>query len=137
MKASIEQWNQAQINDFLLQKGIKWTFNPPADSHHGGPWERLIRLVRKILNSTLNVQALDEEGLHTVLCEVEAIINGQSITKSSMDPTDLEALTPNHLLLVKSLPSLPPGVFPEANMYAHRRWRQVQYMSDLFWKRWV
>ena len=137
LKTSIEQWNQAQINDVLLQKGIKWTFNPPAGSHHGGSWERLIRSVRKVLNSTLNVQSLDEEGLHTVLCEVEAIINGRPITKASMDPHCLEALTPNHLLLLKALPSLPPGVFQEADMYARRRWKQVQYMSDLFWKRWV
>ncbi|KAK0138081.1 hypothetical protein N1851_025745 [Merluccius polli] len=117
------------------QKGIKWSFNPPAGSHHGGSWERLIRSVRKVLKSTLNVQSLDEEGLHTVLCEVEAIINGRPITKASMDPYDLEALTPNHLLLLKALPSLPPGVFQEADIYAHRRWKQVQYMSDLFWKR--
>ncbi|KAK0152714.1 hypothetical protein N1851_005757 [Merluccius polli] len=99
LKTAIEKWNQAQINDVLLQKGIKWYFNPPAGSHHGGSWERLIRSVRKVLNSTLNVQSLDEEGLHTVLCEVEAIINGRPITKASMDPYDLEALTPNHLCL--------------------------------------
>lgn len=48
---------QSQIND-VLQKGIKWTFNPPTGSHHGGPWERLIRSVKKVLNSTLNVQNL-------------------------------------------------------------------------------
>ncbi|KAL0178992.1 hypothetical protein M9458_024434, partial [Cirrhinus mrigala] len=42
LKAAIEQWNHMQITDFLLQKGIKWSFNPPAGSHHGGSWERLI-----------------------------------------------------------------------------------------------
>ena len=137
LRTAIEQWNQLQINGVLLQKGIKWTSNPPAGSHHGGSWERLIRSVRKVLNSTLKVQNLDEDGLHTVLCEVEAIINGRPITKASTDPNDLEALTPNHLLLLKTLPSLPPGVFQGTDMYVRRRWRQVQYMSDLFWKRWV
>lgn len=137
LRTAIEQWNQSQISDVLLQRGIKWTFNPPAGSHHGGSWERLIRSVRKVLNSTLNLQHLDEEGLHTVLCEVEAIINGRPITKASTDPYDLEALTPNHLLLLKTLPSLPSGVFQAADVYARRRWRQVQYMADLFWKRWV
>lgn len=92
--------------------------------------------MRKVLNSTLRVQRLDEEGLHTVLCEVEAIINSRPITKASTDPNDLEALTPNHLLLLKTQPSLPPGEFQEADLYARRRWRQVQYISDLFWKRW-
>ena len=99
---TIAQWNQAQVHDVLLQKGIKWTFNPPTGSHHGGVWERLIRSVRKVLSSTLKVQRLDEEGLHTVLCEVEAIINSRPITKASTDPNDLEALTPNHLLLLKN-----------------------------------
>lgn len=137
LKAAIEQWNHMQITDLLLQKGIKWSFNPPAGSHHGGSWERLIRSVRKVLNSTFKVQNLDEEGLHTVICEIEAILNSRPITKASMDLNDLEALTPNHLLLLKTSPSLPPGLFQPADMYAHRRWKQVQYMSDLFWKRWV
>lgn len=100
-------------------------------------WERLIRSVRKVLNSTLRTQNLNEEGLHTVLCEAKAIINSCPITKASTDPNDLEALTPNHILLLKSKPSLPPGVFQREDMYARRRWRQVQYLADLFWKRWV
>ncbi|KAK7922690.1 hypothetical protein WMY93_009592 [Mugilogobius chulae] len=137
LKIAIEQWNQAHIGDVMLQRGIKWNFNPPAGSHHGGAWERLIRSVRKVLNSTLRVQNLDEEGLHTVLCEAEAILNSRPITKASLDVNDLEALTPNHLLLLKTSPSLPPGVFEPNDMYANRRWKQVQYMSDLFWKRWV
>lgn len=33
LKAAMEQWNQSQINDVLLQKGIKWSFNPPAGLH--------------------------------------------------------------------------------------------------------
>ena len=59
------------------------------------------------------------------------------ITKSSDDANDLEALTPNHLLLLKTKPDLPPGVFSKEDTYARRRWRQVQYMTDLFWKRWL
>ena len=78
LKEAIEGWNQGQIHDILLQKGINWIFNPPAGSHHGGVWERLIRSVRKVLNSTLNVQSLDEEGLHTVLCEAEAILKSSN-----------------------------------------------------------
>lgn len=63
-----------------------------------------------------------------MLCEVEAVINSRPITK---------AVTPNHLLLLKTSPTLPPGVFQPTDVYAHRRWKQVQYMSDLFWRRWV
>ena len=66
---------------------------------------------------------------------MKAIINSRPITKASTDPNDLEALTPNHLLLLKTMPSLPPGQFQKEDIYARRRWRQVQYMSNLFWKR--
>ena len=82
-------------------------------------------------------QVLDEENLHTVLCEVESILNSRPITMASCDPNDLEALTPNHLLLLKVKPTLPPGIFDKDDSYTHRRWRQVQYIADLFWKRWT
>ena len=129
LREAMESWNLAQINDALLQKGVQWMFNPPTGSHHGGVWERMIRSMRKVLNSSLKVQNLDEEGLHTVLCEVEAIVNSRPITKASTDPNDLEALTPNHLLLLKVTPSLPPGEFQKEDIYSRRRWKQVQYLT--------
>jgi len=36
LREALKQWNQEQIHDFLLQKGIKWKFNPPGASHFGG-----------------------------------------------------------------------------------------------------
>lgn len=137
IKRAIQEWNTSQIENALHQRGIQWLFNPPTGSHHGGVWERMIRSVRKILNATLRQQKLDEEGLHTLLCEAEAIINSRPITKASSDPDDLEALTPNHLLLLKTQPSLPPGLFDSRDLYSRRRWKQVQYMADIFWKRWI
>ena len=46
LKAKIDKWNHTQINSELLQKDIKWFFNPPSASHFGGVWERRIRTVR-------------------------------------------------------------------------------------------
>ncbi|KAI4882679.1 hypothetical protein NFI96_029603, partial [Prochilodus magdalenae] len=137
LRRAIEEWNISRIDNATRQRGIQWMFNPPTGSHHGGAWERLIRSVRKILNTTLKLQTLDEEGFHTVLCEAEAIINSRPITKASSDPNDLEALTPNHLLLLNGKPFLPPGLFVKEDLYARRRWKQVQYMVDIFWKRWT
>ena len=62
---------------------MKWLlFNPPAASHMGGVWERAIRSVRKVLNAILKEQALDDEGLQTLLCDIESIINGRLLTIS-------------------------------------------------------
>lgn len=71
------------------------------------------------------------------MCEVESIINNRPITSSSDDPCDIEPLTLNHLLLMKVQPNMPPGTFNKDDQYARRRWRQVQYLADLFWTRWT
>ena len=137
LNQAISEWNNERINDFLLQRHVKWVFNPPSASHHGGCWERCIRTVRKVLNALLNEQPLDDEGLSTLFCEVEAIINSRPITRTSDDPADLEPLTPNHLLLFRSESNLPPGIFSSDDMYARRKWKQVQYLADVFWRRWT
>lgn len=95
--------------------------HPSSASHQGGVWEQLIRSVRKILSASLNTQSLDEEGLQTFLCEAEAILSSCPITTLFNDP---------HPLL-RSKPSLPPGLFQEEDLYGRCRWRQVQYMADL------
>ena len=121
----------------MLQKNVDWQFNPPAGSHYGGAWERLIRSIRKAMNSVLKEQTLDDEGLHTLMCEIDYTINDRPITKNTDQHGDLEPLTPNHLLLLKRKPNLPPGVFDKTDLYHRRRWRQIQYMANLFWHRWV
>ncbi|KAL2092773.1 hypothetical protein ACEWY4_012571 [Coilia grayii] len=45
LQNAISTWNKEKIHNAMLQKGIQWSLNPPAASHHGGVWERLIRMV--------------------------------------------------------------------------------------------
>jgi hypothetical protein len=129
--------NHDQIQRSLIPAGVDWKFNPPGASHFGGIWERMICTIRRVLKSVLHQQQLDDDGLHTVLCEGEAKVNDRPIPQLSEDPNDLEPLTPNHILLLKGKPALPLGLFVKQDLYAKRRWRQVQYISDLFWTRWV
>ena len=136
LRRALEEWNQTQIDDFLRKRDVQWIFNPPSASHMGGAWERQIRTVRSVLKGLLPLQVLDEEALTTLMCIVEGIVNGRPITRISDDPSDLTPLTPNHLLLLRSGPTLPSGVFVQQDLY-RRRWRQVQYMADVFWKRWL
>ncbi len=134
LREAVAVLDHTKIQHALLSKGLNWTFSPPAGPHVGGIWERLIRLVKKVLYSTIRQQSMDDESFQTLLCEIEAILNGRPITKSSDDVNDLEALMPNHILLLKSKPLMTPGLFNERDLYIRKRWRQVQYLSDLFWK---
>lgn len=118
------QWNERKNpvkpslsgtkNGFMsscCKKNITLLFNPPSESHFCGAWDRCIQTVRKILTVIVKEQPLDDEGLTTLMSEVEAIVKGRLITKSSDDPLNAEALTPNHLLLLRPGPKLPPSVF--------------------------
>jgi len=60
------------------------------------------RSAQKVLNVILNEQTLDDDHLDTVFCEVEAIVNGRPLTVIADSANDFEALTPNHLLLLRS-----------------------------------
>ncbi|XP_041453667.1 uncharacterized protein LOC121406862 [Lytechinus variegatus] len=137
LREGIKCWNQRQIHQFLLQREITWKFNPPTASHMGGAWERQIRTVRKVLGALMMQQSLHDEGLTTLMCKVEAIVNGRPLTVVSADRRDPEPLTPNHLLLIRPNAELPPGVFDQSDLYSRRRWRQVQYLADVFWRRWT
>ena len=79
-----------QISQNLQRCGadwITWIRNPPTASHMGGVWERQIRTARNILNALLKThgRSLNDEALHTLLIEVEAIVNSrQQISNSQM-----------------------------------------------------
>jgi len=141
LRRSLQELNEQSIQKFTSSMEIKWRFNPPGASHHGGVWERHIRTVRKILQCMLAEQhmkvARSDDQLHTLMCEIEATMNSRPLTRVSQDPSDLDVLTPNHLLQLRNPAFYPPGVFDEKDAYAQRRWRQVQYMADIFWRRWT
>ncbi|XP_067650434.1 uncharacterized protein [Haliotis asinina] len=138
MREEIKRWNLHQINKVCTQRDVVWEFSPPSGSHHGGIWERMIRTIRRILYSLLHDQVVhsDDEGLQTVFCEVESTINNRPITTVSSDLRDLTPSTPNHLLLLHGNQLMPPGLFCKDECYARKRWRQIQYIADVFWRRW-
>jgi hypothetical protein len=78
----------------------------------------------------------NDEEFGTLMCEVEAILNNRPLTPVSDNPEDLEALTPNHLLLLNAGVTFPPGLFCKSDACSKKRWKQVQYLADLFWTRW-
>ncbi|XP_054607429.2 uncharacterized protein [Nothobranchius furzeri] len=133
---SMKNWDHEQVKEY----GCEFVMNSPSSSHMGGIWERQIRTVRSVLTAILDQSAkrLDTASLRTFLYEVMAIINSRPLTTEHLnDPTSLEPLTPNHILLMKSNIILPPpGQFVSQDLYLHKRWRQVQFLANEFWTRW-
>ncbi|KAL5022237.1 hypothetical protein ScPMuIL_001392 [Solemya velum] len=137
LRDALKTWNQCKISKVLCLQEIQWHFNTPTASHMGGVWERLIRSVRQILRVMLKEQLVSDETLLTVMAEVEKILNDRPLTFVSDDPDDPRPLTPATLLLLKPNSSIPETVCVPADGYCKKIWRQAQYLSDLFWRRWI
>ena len=96
------------------------------------PVERLKRSVRQVLNVVVVEKVPFDDTLTTFMCLAGYIINNRPLTVVSDDPADLSPLAPHQLLLLGPTPLPPPGVFDKKDCCVRRRWRQVQYLADVF-----
>jgi len=138
LRRALSQMDQTAIQRYSSGIGMQWHFNPPGASHFGGAWERMIGSVRKVLSGLLceHGSRLSDDEFFTLLCEVEAILNSRPLTTVSGDPSDVEPLTPAHILTMKPAVLPPPGTFQDADVYSRKRWRRIQYLAQVFWSRW-
>lgn len=140
LERGLMELDKERISTYLARKQCDFLMNVPEASHMGGIWERQIRTVRSVMSSVL-AQAkgrLDDTSLRTFFYEAMSIVNSRPLTTNTInDPKGVEPLTPNHLLTMKSIvPLAPPGKFVREDLYAKKRWRRVQYLSEQFWSRW-
>ncbi|KAK3093755.1 hypothetical protein FSP39_019763 [Pinctada imbricata] len=124
---------------YLTENRMVWLFNPPHASNHGGAWERMIGVARRILDALLlnHKGSLTHEVLTTFLMEVTAIMNARPLVPISTDPERPETLTPSHLIHQKppcGNIAVPKDIGSKDAIKS--AWKRVQYMADLFWQRW-
>ncbi|XP_073789994.1 uncharacterized protein [Danio rerio] len=125
------------LQQLLAKQKIDFRFNPPAAPHFGGTWEREIKSVKSALHTVMGVQSVSEEVLYTVLLEVEAILNTKPLGYTSSSVADLDAITPNVLLMGRLDGALPPVVYSKEEGLSKRRWRYCQVLADHFWSRFI
>ena len=71
------------------------------------------------------------------MAEVEAFLNARPLTHISVDPTDPEPITPNHFLLGRAAPHIPPDIFTEGELASRKDWRAAQQLAEEVWRRWL
>ena len=131
----VAEWNKEGIEEHLIQRGIRWKFNPPAAPHIGGVWERLVRSCKKAMYAVLGNRSVTEDVLSTTFCIVEQTLNARPLTPVSSDVNDLEALTPNHFLLGNKNVCLPYLPCAEEFVDHRKLFRQTQVYANLIWDR--
>ena len=129
--------DQQKIIESLSLRRVKWIFNPPGATHFGGAWESLVKSAKRALVAILSNQTLTDEVLVTALVTVENLLNGRPLTYISNDVSAPEVLTPNHLLVGRANPNMPPDVFYGCDMTSKKRWRFSQALATAFWRRWM
>ena len=106
----------------------------------GGVWERQIRTARSILNALLKThgRSLNDEALHTLLIEVQAIVNSLPMTTKTTNSVQSHVpLSPSNSLTIKSKVVMPPpGGFGPADAHCRKRWRRTQHIVNEFRARW-
>ena len=117
-------------------RSIDWKFIPPGTPHQGGVWERLIGMSKRILYSIVGSKRLNDECFHTVICQVEGILNSRPLSPVSSDCKDLEALTPSHFLIGHVLQA--PSTLEKtavSSKQTKRMWKQCRECLEQFWRR--
>ncbi|KFD47371.1 hypothetical protein M514_11734 [Trichuris suis] len=112
-------------------------FLAPCGTEFGRSLRTTGSLCKGSSSQILNGGAVTDEVLFTVVVEVESLMNSRPLTHVSLDPRDPEPLTPNHFLLGRAHPHIPPDIITEVEISSRRKWRCAQAMAEAFWKRWL
>lgn len=128
--------NKDKIQNTLVNDNINWHFIPPRSPHFGGLWEAAVKSLKRHLLRVVGETILSYEVLHTLITEIEAILNSRPLCYLSSDPNDLQALTPGHLLIGDSLVHIPQNDFREVPTGRLSSWQHAQQIKQHFWTRW-
>ena len=112
-------------------------FNPPKSPWMGGTMEALVKITKRCLKAVVKDRLLHEDALHTLLLEIESIVNSRPLTSVSDDIDDLEPLTPIHFLIGRSSPNTNFANITEKNVNSRTKWKSVHAVANIYWKRWI
>ncbi|KAI3364731.1 hypothetical protein L3Q82_000887 [Scortum barcoo] len=117
------------LHHFIAHRGTPAElFSDQGTNFKGGErgvWEREIRSVKSALYATVGAKPVAKEVLHTVLTEVEGILNSKPLGYVSSDASDPDPVTPNVLLMGRPI------------TWECCRWKHSQVLADHFWTRFI
>lgn len=134
------------LQNYISNSGIKWTFIVEMAPWMGGYYERLVGLVKRALRKTLQRKLLSIIQLHTVLKKVESVINTRPLIYVGDDIESTITLTPSSFLTLNPNTGMPTLDYDkhdqDYNPYessAERLlqiWKKGQKLLNSFWKVW-
>lgn len=131
----------AEVQSFLSEAGMKWIYIVERAPWMGGFYERLVAIAKEGLKKSLGKWSVSQEELQTLCYEVAFVINSRPLVYAEDDPSD-KVLTPLDLLFRSN------NCFPDASgeqvfqgnlaradeLIAH--WRAGHNLLRQFWDAW-
>ncbi|ODM93494.1 hypothetical protein Ocin01_13188 [Orchesella cincta] len=132
----LSQQHNTTMASKLADRGIMWSFNPPAAPHQGGIWEAAVKSAKFHIKRVIGEESLTFEQFNTILCKVEACLNSRPLTPMSPNPDDLDVLTPGHFLIGQPLNAVPQQSLQDLKTNRLDKWQRAQQISQSIWHRW-
>jgi hypothetical protein len=105
-------------------------------THYNGQAERLIGLLKRCLEGTLNSHRLTLGELNTVVAEATQMVNSRPIAKNTGDPETGGPITPLHLQQGRATVEVPSMKFEEVP-HLTQRLQFIEETKRQFWKKWM
>jgi hypothetical protein len=129
-----------EVWHYLVERRIQWHFIVERAPWWGGFWERLVRSVKGPLKRVVGRATLTYDELHTILVEIEGIINARPLTYVYDDEeANYEPLTPSHLIYGRRITTSPNSSHHEVvstNRALTRRCRHHKRLLEQITKQW-
>ncbi|GFV38819.1 integrase catalytic domain-containing protein [Trichonephila clavipes] len=121
---------------FLSAEGIEWTFIPPRAPSFGGVWEASVKSINCHLRRVVSGSNLTYEEFLTVCIQIERILNYRPLCPLSSNSDDLNALTPAHFLIGRSMTSVIEPNLIELKENTLKKWQRITRLVQLIWNKW-
>jgi len=131
-----KEWNWGEISEFSLKNGIEWRFSPGDAPWWNGCCESLIRSIKKSLFLSIGEHRVTFSEMQTVCFEAANLANERPIGIKPGQYSECAYLCPNDLLLGRATSKAPVGPWSEKKSIS-RRFRFIQSVIDMFWKKWT
>ncbi|XP_043867343.1 uncharacterized protein LOC122757842 [Drosophila mojavensis] len=115
---------------------LSWHFNPPSAPHMGGLWEAGVKSFKALFYKSTATTKYTFEELSTLLARIEGCLNSRPIALMSEDSTDLQALTPGHILVGGPLITITEPRITQDAMSILNRWQRLKALHQQFCFRW-
>ena len=138
---NLESWWSSmgnQLSELATSSNFEWEISPANSPWRQGRCESRIKSLKRLLTISASYTRLSPLELQTILYEAANLSNERPIglVKSPTADGSFKVITPNTLLLGRSLNKVPDDVNLGVHLRHSDRYELIQQVTTEFWDRW-